>query len=132
MLNKRREHVSRVEVTAAAARSSGAVIIEQQFPGVTETSPATGDKYALDIGQLGGEYEVPFITGAVKGDTVLMDTTTFALTRQSAFQAISAGLVAFAKVTAVPGDGPDSSDLNTPTQEPLAGKMWIALLPPAA
>jgi predicted RecA/RadA family phage recombinase len=122
-------HPKSTVVTAAAARSSGAAVVEQGIAGVAATSAASGVKYALWHSQ--GEFELPFITGAVKGWRVLINTTTMALTAQAPGGTVTAPNVLFGVVTAVPGDGPDSSDMGYTPNEPLAGLMWVELQPQA-
>ena len=117
-------HPKSTIVIAAAPRTSGQAVVEQGFAGFAATSAASGAKYALWHSQ--GEFEVPFITGAVKGSRVIINGTSFALTQQAAGGAApTAPNAVLGVVTAVPGDGPDSN----PNKEPLAGKMWLELAP---
>jgi predicted RecA/RadA family phage recombinase len=122
MAKNRRGAGERVHVVAAAGRTSGTPVIEQNLAGVPETDAATSARYALRIV---GEYEVAFIASSVKGDRVDINLTTNALTRVAAGGAVANGTRPFATVTAVPGDGPTGDA----TQEPKTGKMWIKLLP---
>jgi hypothetical protein len=117
-------HPKSTIVNAAAARTSGQAVYEQGIAGFAATSAASGAKYALWHSQ--GEFEIPFIASSQKGWRVIINNSTFALTSQAAAgSAPGAGTSLFGVVTAVPGDGPDSN----PNKEPLAGKMWIELVP---
>jgi hypothetical protein len=129
----------RINVTAAAARTSGQAVVEQGWAGFAETTTpdpntefsqytAQDMQYVLDTE---GEWEVPFISGAVIGDSVYIGTSTFAMAvvaAQAAAPTIAANAVVllFAKVTAVPGGLPNGQP------EPATGLMWIALQPQAA
>ena len=117
-------HPKSTIVNAAAPRTSGQAVVEQGIAGFAATSAAAGAKYALWHSQ--GEFEVPFITGAIKGARVIINGTSFALTQQAPGGAAPTSPNAvLGIVTAVPGDGPDSN----PNKEPLAGKMWVELVP---
>jgi predicted RecA/RadA family phage recombinase len=127
----------RTTVIAAAPRSSGAFLIEQQLHGVAYTTTPDPNAYGPDNPNqyglmLEGEFEIPFITSAAVGDTVYMGTTTFALARVATGAAAptiggNAAVRPVAKVMAVPGNGPDSAG-----KEPAAGFMWVKLLPQPA
>jgi predicted RecA/RadA family phage recombinase len=111
----------RVIVVAAAPRTSGTAYVEQNWAGIAQTDAASGARYALRVT---GEFEIPFIASSVKGDQVIINDTTFALTRAAAGTAAPAGgSRILGKVTAVPGDGISSEA----TKEPKTGFMWIKL-----
>lgn len=113
---------ARVIVKAAAARTSGVPVVENNIHGVPETDAALNARYALRIE---GEYEIAFIASSVVGDRVDINDTTFALTRVAAGGAIAGSTRPFGQVTAVPGNGPTGDA----TKEPKTGKMWVRLHP---
>lgn len=110
-------------VTAAAARTSGQAVVEDQFAGVAEVNAATSDRYAL---RRDGEFEFPLVATAAKGDVVFINRTApFALTRAAAGTAAAIGVTVFGRVTGVPGN----SNTGNATEEPKTGKMWVAVGP---
>ena len=113
-LNLREGSAGVVHVTAAAARTSGSVVVEEGWVGVATTDAASGAVYALDC-RPGIKYEIDKIGAEVKGDYVYVTVATGALTLSSA-----AGKRLFAKVVEAEG----GSNYGTPT-----GKTLIALQP---
>jgi len=143
MLIRRREGGpdSRVTVIAAAARTAGQAVVEQNWAGFAESTTESGEPYTLAVL---GEYEVPFITGAKVGDEVYIETTAFSLAKGEPPQGNAEGkptkpeisgkktVVVFGKVTAIPASGQFPAGAGpSPASSPLAGKMWIMLMPQA-
>lgn len=113
-LNLREGSAGVVHVTAAAARTSGSVVVEQGWAGVATTDAASGDVYALDC-RPGIKYEIDKIGAEAKGDYVYVTAATSALSLSS-----GTGKRLFAKVVEAEG----GTTYGTPT-----GKTLIALLP---
>jgi hypothetical protein len=107
----------RIDVVAAATRTSGVPVVEANFAGIPETNAASGALYSLVVV---GEHEIDFIASSAVGDIVLINDTTNVLTRVAYDAAISVGTRPFAKVTRVPNPAA--------YPEPKAGKMWVKLL----
>lgn len=124
MKNYRGGNTIRQVVTATATRTSGVPCIEDGFVGIPETTVSSGARFTL---RRDGEYELAYITSAAKGDTILINRSTQALTRVAGYAAAPAsGLSVFGRVTAVPGD-PNTQKVGDP--EPKSGKMWVDVRP---
>lgn len=114
----------RVTVKAGAARTSGVAAVDENIAGFPITSAAKEALYAM---ALEGEWEIPSIAEAVKGDRVDVVDASSALVRVTYGGAVATGNRKFATIVAVPGDG-ETTDV---TQAPKTGFMWIKLLPQA-
>jgi len=117
-----RHEGKRETVLAAAARTTGVPIVEENLHGIPETSAAINTRYALN---LEGVYEITFIASSVVGDRVDIKNSDNSLVRVGYGGAVTAGNRPFATVVAVPGNGPTADA----TKEPKTGKMWVKLLP---
>jgi predicted RecA/RadA family phage recombinase len=113
-LNLREGSAGVVHVTAAAARTSGSVVVEEGWVGFATTDAASGAVYALDC-RAGIKYEITKVDDESKGDYVYVDPSDHSLSLSSA-----TGLIPFAKVVETEG----GITYGTPT-----GKTLIALLP---
>lgn len=109
----------RIDVVAAATRTSGVPTVEGNFVGIPVTNAANTAVYSLAIV---GVFELDFIASSAVGDIILINDTTNALTRVAYDAAISAGTRPLGKVTAVPGVP------RAATQDPKTGKMFVKLL----
>lgn len=109
----------RVTLTAAAARTSGVPTVESGLHGIPYTDAAIGERYALVID---GVQELVLIGGAAVGNTVHINTTTFAMSVTAKGVAGAGGTEPFGKVVAIPGT----------TDGPPTGQMWVKQLPQAA
>ena len=112
-LNLREGSAGVVHVTAAGARTSGAVVVEEGWVGFASTDAASGAVYALDC-RPGIKYEITKIGAEAKGDFVYVTAATGVLTLTAA-----SGKKLFAKVVETEG----GAVYGTPT-----GKTLIALL----
>jgi predicted RecA/RadA family phage recombinase len=112
----------RVTVKAAAGRTSGQAVVEQNWHGFAETSPASEARYAI---KTEGEFEMAFITSSVKWDRIDIKNSDLSLVRVAYGTAPGAGFRPFATVVAVPGDG----ETGSASQAPKTGFMWVKLLP---
>jgi hypothetical protein len=112
-LNLREGSAGVVHVTAAAARTSGTVVVEEGWVGVCTTDAASGAVYALDC-RPGIKYEIDKIGAEAKGDYVYVTVASNALSLSG-----TTGKRLFAKVVEAEG----GTTYGTPT-----GKTLIALL----
>ena len=115
-LNLREGSAGVVHVTAASARTSGSVVVEEGWHGFATTDAASGAVYALDCRQ-GIKYEIDKIGAEAKGDVVYITVASAALSLSS-----DSGKAPFAKVVEAEG----GTTYGTPT-----GKTLVALLPQA-
>lgn len=113
-LNLREGSAGVVHVTAANARTSGAVVVEERWAGFATTDAASGAVYALDC-RPGIKYEIAKIGSEIKGDFVYVAVANGALSLTD-----GPGKLLFAKVVEAEG----GAVYGTPT-----GKTLIALLP---
>ena len=114
----------RVHVTAAAARTSGVLTRESQFTGVPITNALNGARYALAIT---GEWEIPFVSGALKGDDVWISQDGLNTVSRTAHNAAAPATTDYVgRVTGVPGDAASKAVGDA---APPAGKMIVALDP---
>lgn len=108
-------------VTAAAARTSGQAVVEQGFAGVAEVVANPGDRYAL---RRDGEFDFAVAGTPNKGDDVLINATTFALTTQAHGGAITAPAQLFGRVSATPTDPNTGSATDG---YPATGHVWCTI-----
>lgn len=113
-LNLREGSAGVVHVTAAAARTSGSVVVEEGWVGFATTDAASGAVYALDC-RPGIKYEITKIGAEAKGDFVYVTVSTGALSLSG-----GTGKKLFGKVVEAEG----GLTYGTPT-----GKSLVALLP---
>lgn len=110
---------AKITVTAAAGRTGGIPVVENNLAGIPQNTVLTGQKYPLAIE---GVYDIAFIASSVIGDIVCINDTTNALTRIAYDATVAVGTRPLGTVVAVPGAG---------IKEPKSGRMHIKLLPQA-
>lgn len=113
---------NRIDVTAAAARTSGVPCVEAGFAGFPYTDAIVGQIYALDIAQ--SVKELALIGGAAVGNSVHITDATGALTVTAFGTAGAVGTRLFGRVVAIPTDPAKHG--------PPAGAMWVIQGPQTA
>jgi predicted RecA/RadA family phage recombinase len=122
MAKNHRSSGKRIDVVAAAARTSGQLVFEEGLVGVAMTDAATGQSYAIDTEEV---YDVPLVTGAVVGNQALISTdgnNTISVAARGT--AIATGTAYVGRVVGIPGNGLGANPVNPP---PLAGFMSVKL-----
>lgn len=102
-MNNYRGTGKKVVVTAAAPRTSGQAVVEQQIAGVAETSAASGERYSIITE---GVFSFPQVASAAVGDLILIDDTDQTVTCVAYGTSITQGSRLLGTVVAV--DQPDS------------------------
>lgn len=111
----------REAVTAAVGRTGGVPVVEEGFAGVPEVTALVGQRYAL---RRDGEFEFNLGGTPAKGNDLLIDTVTFALSAVARGTAPVGNNVVLGRITAVPGN-PNTGKSTDP--EPAAGKIWATI-----